>query len=161
MNKLVIYYSFEGNTRLIAEVIAEASGADLLELEPKKKLRSHGLFKYLWGGRQVVMKEKPKLLPLAKNPQDYDLLFIGTPVWAWTYTPPLNTFFSAVNLKNKKIALFCCHGGDKKKTLEKMRERLLGNEIISQIDFQQPIKNKTAEQVTKAKQWAQDVIVKI
>jgi len=59
MRSSVVYYSFGGNTRFIAESIAEAVGADLLEIKPKKELSSKGFMKYLWGGRQVVMGEKP------------------------------------------------------------------------------------------------------
>ncbi len=53
MKKLVIFYSFEGNTKLIAENIAQAIGADLLELKPKKKMKSKGFMKFVWGGQHL------------------------------------------------------------------------------------------------------------
>ena len=95
MKSLVIFYSFEGNTKLMAENIAQTAEADVLELKPKKEIQSKGFMKYFWGGKAAMMKEKPELLPFDKNIQDYDLIFIGTPVWAWTYSPPLNSFFSS------------------------------------------------------------------
>ncbi|MFH1472213.1 MAG: hypothetical protein ABIF85_04880 [Nanoarchaeota archaeon] len=61
------------------------------------------------------MREKPALLPFDKDPKDYDMIFIGTPVWAFSYSAPFNTFFHETELKNKKIALFICHGGGKKR----------------------------------------------
>lgn len=139
---LVIYYSFEGNTKFIAETIAEKLGADLLELKPEKELNSKGFMKYIWGGSQVVMGKMPKLQPFDKNPRDYDLLIIGTPVWAWSYTPPLNTFFNSVKITGKKIALFSCHGGQNAKTFEKMEKALEGNEIIAKQDFFEPLRDK-------------------
>jgi len=158
MKKLVVYYSFEGNTRLIAENIARTIEADILELKPKKEIKSKGFLKYLWGGRQVITEIKPGLSPLDKDPKEYDILFIGTPVWAWTYTPPLNTFFSSQSLSNKKIALFCCHGGSKGKIFGKMKKALKNNQILGQIDFQDPLKRNTDMKIKKAKEWANKII---
>lgn len=153
MKKLVIYYSLDGNTRLIAQTIAETAGADILELKPASQPGTRGFMKYFWGGRQVFMKEKPLLLPFEKNPQDYDLLFIGTPVWAWDYAPALATFFATQKIKGKKVALFCCSGGGKGKTLEKMKEQLKGNELIGEVDFIDPARRDKEKNIQKTKQW--------
>jgi flavodoxin len=159
MKTLVVYYSLEGNTKLIAQKLAEAVGADMLELKPKKEtVKPHSLSKYFWGGKQVMMKEKPELLPFDHNPEEYDLLFIGTPVWAWNFTPPLSTFLSSVKLADKKIALFCSHGGAKNKTLENMEAELPGNKIVGKIDFKEPLKNNPEECAAKAKEWAIGII---
>ncbi len=158
MKILVIYYSFEGNTKFIAESIAKAVGADILELKPKKEMKTHNFMKYFWGGKKIVMKEKPILLPFDKNPQDYDILFIGTPVWVWTYAPPLYTFFESVELNNKKIALFCCNAGGKGKIFEKMSKILSGNEIVGEIDFLEPLKNDSENNRNIAIQWAKQIV---
>lgn len=158
MKKLIVYYSLDGNTRLIAEAIASAIDADVLVLKPKKEINPKSLLKHFWGGRQVVMKQKPELLPFDKNPQDYDLLFLGTPVWAFDYAPPLRSFFQRVVLKDKKVALFCCHGSMKGKTLENMRSALSGNKILGEIDFQEPLKGNREESTQKAKNWAKALI---
>lgn len=158
MKKIVIFYSFEGNTKLIAENIAKTIGADLLELNPKKEMKSKGFMKYIWGAKEALMKTKPELLPFEKDIQKYDLLLIGTPVWAWTYAPPLNAFFAAHSLSNKKIALFCCHGGGKGKIFDKMKETLKDNQILGEIDFQDPLKIATENNIQKAKDWAENII---
>lgn len=122
MKTLVAFYSLDGNTKSIAEAIAEALGdADILEIKPKKELTSSFL-KYFWGGRQAFMKEKPELLPLEKNANDYDIIFVGTPVWSWTVSPPIRSFISQAKLKGKKIALFCCYEGNPGKTFEEMKK---------------------------------------
>ncbi len=158
MKKIVVFYSFEGNTRLIAENISKAVAADLLELKPKKEMKSKGFMKYVWGGKAAMMKTRPALFPFDKDIQKYDVLFIGTPVWAWTYAPPLNTFFSTHSLANKKIALFCCHGGGKGKIFDSMEEILKGNKIVGKIDFQEPLKKNTDANIKKAKKWAENII---
>ena len=158
MKKLVIYYSLDGNTRFISKVIAGSIGADILELKPQADVNSKSFMKYFWGGRQVMTKQKPALFAYDKRPEDYDVLFIGTPVWAWTYAPSLSTFFDSVKLQGKKIALFCCSGGGKGKTLEKMKEQLTGNEFIGQIDFVEPLSRNKEENSKKAKEWAGRVL---
>lgn len=158
MKKIVIYYSFEGNTKLIAENIATAIDADILELKPKKEIKSKGFMKYVWGGKAAMMKATPELLPFDKDIQQYDAIFIGTPVWAWTYAPPLNTFFTTHSLLNKKIALFCCHGGGKGKIFNKMEDALRDNQILGKIDFQDPLRNNTDINIDKAKKWAENII---
>ena len=158
LKKLVVYYSFEGNTKLIAQSIADEIGADILELKPKKELKSKGFTKYLWGGSQVMMKKKPELMPMEISPKEYDVIFLGTPVWAWTYAPPLKTFFEEVDLSNKKIALFTCHGGQNGKTFRHMRETLKGNTIIGEKDFYEPLTEGKEKKVQEARGWAKEIL---
>ena len=158
MKKIVIFYSFEGNTKLIAENIAKTIGADLLELKPKREMQSKGFMKYVWGGKAVMMKAKPELLPMDKDIKGYDVLFIGAPVWAGTYAAPLNTFFSAYSLSNKKIGLFCCHRGWQGEIFNKMKKVLKNNQILGEIDFRDPIKRETEKNIKKAKDWAGNII---
>ncbi len=154
MKALVVYYSLEGNTRLMAETIAATLGADLLELKPIDDIKPGGFMKYVWGGRQVVKKKKPELTPLAKNPQDYDFIILGTPVWAWSFTPALRSFFDQVKLTGKKVALFCCHGGGKAKTLELMKAELAGNQVVAETDFLEPASQNKELNLAKAAEWA-------
>jgi flavodoxin len=158
MKKIVIFYSLEGNTRLIGENIAKTIDADILELKPKNEIPSKGFMKYLWGGKAAMMKTKPELLPFDTDLQQYDVFFIGTPVWAWTYAPPLNTFFQTHTLSDRKIALFCCHAGQKGKIFAKMKDALKGNQILGEIDFKEPLKNDTGANIEKAKTWAENII---
>ena len=158
---LVVYYSFEGSTQLIAEAIAKAVDADILRLEVEKEMKKHGFSKYLWGGKQVVMKSKPSLKPMEKNPAEYDVLFIGTPVWAYTFSPALRTFFSTVKLGRKKIALFCSCGGDRRKTFENMRAQLQENEILGEFEAIEPIRHDTEAQKQKAIDWAKNIVTQV
>ena len=158
MKKLIVYYSLEGNTRFIAQTIAGTVGADLLELKPKNDISPTGFSRFWKGGGQIIKHVQPELLPFNKQPRDYDMIIIGTPVWAWTYAPALATFFSTVSLKGKKIALFCCSGGGKGKTLAKMKEKLPGNEFIGEIDFIDPARKDKEQNAEKAKIWAQKAL---
>jgi flavodoxin len=158
MKKLVMYYSLTGNTRLMAESIAQEIDADLLALHPQQEIPAKGVMKFFKGGKAAMRKEEPPLKPLEKDPQDYDVIFIGTPVWAWTYAPAWNTFFKGTLLTGKKIALFCCHGGGKGKTLERMKQVLADNEILGTIDFREPLRSHKDQSVHKVKQWARNLL---
>ncbi len=157
---LVVYYSFEGSTRLIAQKIAEQTGAELLELKPKKDLSSRGFMKYVWGGRQATMKEKPELMPLDKDPLDYELIYLGTPVWAFTYAPAIRSFLADVKLTKKKMALFCCCDGGAGKTMNLLQQELSANEILGELVLTL-VSRKPDENLEKTVAWVQQIQSKI
>ncbi|WP_158212395.1 flavodoxin family protein [Natranaerobius trueperi] len=137
---LVVYYSLEGNTELISTMLRDKLNCDLLKIEPQKKERKGTLSKYIWGGKQVFLKEEPELKPYTLNPEDYQFLFIGTPVWAGSYTPPIRTFLKKHAIKEKEIALFCCQKGHSVSTLDSL-ETLLSkdnNNVLHKGDFYEP-----------------------
>jgi flavodoxin len=159
MKVLVVYYSLDGNTRLMAAHIASATGAAQLELKPADPVPDRGFRKYLWGGKQVLMGAAPELEPLAVDPAAYDVLFIGTPVWAGSHAPALRTFLRDVSLAGKTIALFCCHGGGgPARTFKRMRAALTGNRVIAENAFRDPRTRDTAAQTAEAERWAREVL---
>jgi len=139
MKALVLYYSFEGNTHSVAKKISEHLGADIQHIEPIKELKTKGFYKYVWGGRQAVMKTKPAIKSIDKNPEDYDLIVIGTPVWASTFTPPIRSYLDQSTFKGKKIAFFYCHMGGAGKTVEHFDEAMSENQIIARQEFVNPL----------------------
>ncbi|MDR1108962.1 MAG: flavodoxin [Spirochaetaceae bacterium] len=153
MKTAVVYYSYEGNCALIAELIKNALGADLIELRTEEDKKRQGLSKYLWGGRQVMMKETPSLKPYGFNPEAYDLIIFGTPVWAGSPAPALHTFFKEKKINHKKIALFCCHAGGKGKVFDKIKDKLPGNTMVGEIDFINPAKQDRQEVLNKLTAW--------
>lgn len=142
MKSLIVFYSLEGNTKLIAQFIQEFTNAEILELKPKKEIPKKGFLKFIWGGKSVMFKEKPILINKRNNIDDYELLFIGTPVWSGTFAPAINSFLFETKITGKKIALFSCHsGGGDKKCVENFTKMLNANNVIlSKIDFVDPLK---------------------
>jgi len=154
MKTLVVYYSLTGNVEFIAKNIARIANADLLSLKTKEEVNPKGLMKIFQGGKQVLMKNEPELLPYDIDVNNYDLIMIGTPVWAWSFAPALRTFFKKTLIRNKKIILFCCHGGGKGKVFQKMKEaQREGNEYIGEIDFREPLKTSPEEAIRKLTAW--------
>lgn len=107
------------------------------------------------------MTKKPKLKSYKINLNQYNTIFIGSPVWFGTYAPPINTFLSENEIKNKNIGLFICSGDNKRNTFANFEKALEGNNIIGEIEFIYPIKNgieKARENVVK---WVKECISKI
>jgi flavodoxin len=160
MKVLVLYYSYEGNTKLIADRIASELKADRLRLHPVIERENKGFSKYIWGGAQVLMRQKPDLQPLDKNPDDYDILFVGTPVWAWTYCPAIRSVFENGTLSGKKIYFFCTHEGGLRGVIDKcVRLVEKNNQLLGIKDFMN-VKTHPEEQLESASQWVKSLVNK-
>ncbi|HNV96826.1 MAG TPA: flavodoxin [bacterium] len=140
--KLIIFYSFEGNTKFIAEEIQKLTNADILQLKVKNDIKTHGFFKYFWGGKQVFMKKTPELLDYNKNFDEYEKIFIGTPVWVGSYTPAIRSFISDNKVIGKELLFFACFGGDEAKVFENLKNEFKDNKILGTIGFKEPLKYK-------------------
>jgi flavodoxin len=154
---LVIYYSKTGNTKLMAEQMAEELKADLLALKPKKEIKSSGFMLYFRGGFQSMTKKNIKLDTIETNMDDYDLIILGTPVWAWRLNPVVRSFLKSANFSNKKMGLFCCCADSGEKIIEEMKGILQNNEILSDTYFVEPLKNEPEKNIERAKEWAKEL----
>jgi len=109
MSYLVVYYSRTGNNRTIAESIASRLSADIDGIVDKKNRQ--GRLNWLRAGRDSRAGNLTEI-EYQKNPQDYDTIIIGAPIWAWNPIPPLRTYLQEVDLKGKRIAFFICSKSD-------------------------------------------------
>ncbi len=113
MGTAVIYYSYSNNTRRIAELVAEKTNADLLELVPAMP--------YSYDYDELVKEEEAKmdkkelieLEPIDLDLDFYDRIIIGTPVWWYGISPAMRTFLTEnkEQLKDKKFYAFITNGG--------------------------------------------------
>jgi len=118
MKNLIIYYSRTNTTKKVAEEISKITGWETAEIIDTKN-RS-GVSGYFSSGREAMSKKLTELKPLEKNLADYDLIIVGTPIWAWTVSTPVRTFLENNKKDLKKLAFFCTMGGsgDEKAFLE-------------------------------------------
>lgn len=104
---LVAYFSYSGTTRNIANTISEKMDADLFEITPQDGYSSV----YAESNREIRSNEYPILTNTVENMDEYDIVFVGYPVW-WHATPaPVNTFLESYDLTGKLIIPFCTSGG--------------------------------------------------
>ena len=101
----------EGNTSIIAHMIAEQTGADLFEIEAATPYpTSHS---ELLDVSQQEMRDnaRPEIVGTVDNMDDYDTIFIGYPNW-WGDMPMIvYNFLESYDLSGKTIVPFCTHGG--------------------------------------------------
>lgn len=157
MKILVLYYSSTGNTRFIAEAIANTLGADIEEIKPCQKISTTGISYVVMGLRQLLSQPEPEIEPLKSNVADYDLVVIGTPVWSYSLSSPIRTLLNTCELKGKGVAFFCTHGGDKGKTFDNMAQLCRKSKVITQREFCTPLKNKVQSK-KEAINWAKSLL---
>ncbi len=149
MKTAVVFYSMHGNVRYVSEKVAKELGADLIELIPVKAYPDKGAMQFIWGGSAVTFKKKPELEPYTFNASDYDLVIIGTPVWASNFTPPLRTFFENNDLTGKKIAVIATSaGGDSAKCVEAVKAAAGADSLAAVLSLVDP-KEKPSDENEK------------
>jgi flavodoxin len=130
MKTAIIYYSLSSKTRELAKLLANRLKADLIEIKDKKTRK--GLFGFLRSGYESVLKKNPEI-NVAKSIDGYDLLILGTPVWAGTIASPMHAFISEniQILKNKKLAFIATHAAkDEQKAFTDM-EKAIGKKPVT------------------------------
>ena len=144
MRAIVVYYSLEGNTEFAAKAAAAQLGADVLRLETQTPYPT-GAKKFLLGGRDAVTGAKPALTPYTFDAQAYDTVVLCTPLWAWTYAPPLKTFLEENDLHGKKLAfLVTSMGGQDAKCFARLEEAL-GVSGAPRLSLLEPLKRPRKE----------------
>ena len=121
MKVLVIFYSRTGNTRRVAQEIMTLLHCDGEEL--RDQIKRTGFVGYMRSGRQAMRKEPVHLDALVKNIQDYDVVIVGTPIWAFTMSAPIRSFLEQQKKDLPEVAFFTTSGsspGDK--TFSQMQE---------------------------------------
>jgi flavodoxin len=131
MKTLVVYYSRTGVTRTVAQALAGRLGADLEELRDRKS--RGGPLGWIGACMDAGRKRPTEIDPPAKDPAAYELVLIGTPVWAFTMAPAVRTYLSQHGRAIAKAALFCTMGGSgDQKTFAHMAE-LLGRPPVATL----------------------------
>lgn len=119
-NILVAYFSLageqyevgvieKGNTEIVAEMIAEAVGADTFKIESTEEYPT--TYDGLLDISKKEQSDPPQIANTVDNISDYDTIFLGYPIW-WGDTPTIiKVFLQSYDLSGKTIIPFCTHGG--------------------------------------------------
>ena len=107
---LVLYYSQTSNTKAVAEEIARQLGADIEEILPVKPYDGDFQATIERGKQEMEQGSLPEIQPITSDINNYDVVFIGYPVWFGTYAPPIAALLDKTDLSGKKIVPFCTFG---------------------------------------------------
>ena len=112
-NILVTYFSCTGNTEKIAEMIARETGGALHEIQPQIPYTEADL-DYYSGGRadreQADPAARPAIANSVENMPDYDVIFLGYPIWHGQAPKIIYTFLESYDFAGKTIVPFCTSG---------------------------------------------------
>lgn len=140
MKIALVYYSLDGNTAFAAEKIGLRLGADILRLKPEKEYPTDKIAKYFWAGKSAAFQEAPRLRPYNFDINIYDVIILGTPVWAGTFAPPMRSFIRAHTWEGRKVALFAsCSGGGTEKCFQQMHHETRGSIKLSTLRLIDPL----------------------
>jgi flavodoxin len=123
MKTSIIYHSYSGNTRSVAEKVHAALGGELIEVVSKEyssKITAYtiGCYRAMKGMSDPI---EPKTIDVAAD----DIIVIGTPVWAGRATPAINAAVAALEgCKGKKAVIFATCGGKERETLPILKKAL-------------------------------------
>lgn len=108
---LIVYYSLTGNTARVANDLARELNADV------EALRDHtpriGSFGLLRAAFDALRNARTRIDPPQRDPVQYDLTIVGTPVWASHITPAVRTYLQQMQHRIGRIAFFatCANTG--------------------------------------------------
>jgi flavodoxin len=108
--KLVLYYSETGSTKTVAEELQKQLGADIESIEAVKPYSGNFQETMQRGQKEMQSGEWPALKALTKKITDYDVIFLGYPIWFGTYANPIATLVKENDFAGKKIVPFCTFG---------------------------------------------------
>lgn len=113
--KLVAFFSASGVTARVAQTLAEVAGADLYEIKPEVLYTKEDLN---WMDKKsrssVEMQDKsirPAIADKDAKIEEYDVIFVGFPIWWYVAPIIINTFLEAYDFSGKTVVLFATSGG--------------------------------------------------
>jgi flavodoxin len=147
---LVAYFTRTANTRLVATQIARALGATLFQIVPAEPYPEDYRAQVAQAEEERQRGYEPPLQAMVPDPQSYDTVFLGFPIWGMTAPSVIRSFLSTHEMSGKTLVPFITHGGyGTGSSLEVVAEHAprarLGKEFVKQCDQER----ETLEQVTE------------
>jgi flavodoxin len=141
MRILIVYYSRTGITKKVAfhiknlfsEIFHEDVQVDTEEIIDKKNRK--GMFSAILGAIDAFRKNPTQIKPINQRLQDFDLVIVGTPVWASTVPSSIRTFFQNYASDISQAAFFCTMGSSGDQKTFAVMEKLLTKPPIHTMSF--------------------------
>lgn len=136
MKTIIVYHSFSGVTRGIAERVRAACGGDLVEVRPRQPYSK--LTAYTFGAFRARGVKADAIEPASIDVSAYDLIVLGTPVWAGRPTPVANAAVEAlVGVEGRSAVLFATCGAQPGEALPRLKDALAakGVGVIGEFSF--------------------------
>jgi flavodoxin len=130
---LVVHYSLSGNTERVAEHLAKRLAAESEKIGDLGNRR--GPLGYLRAALDSIRERPARITEPGKNPHDYDLTIVGTPVWAGKITPAVRTYLRMNRDRFNDVAFFTTSGSTPAEQVIPAMERLAGRQAVAFAGF--------------------------
>ena len=155
--KLVAYFSATGTTARVAEKLSDAIGADLFEIAPEVPYTKEDLDWMNKESRSSIEmrdeKSRPEIAVKRDNMAEYDVIFVGFPIWWYVSPTIINTFLESYDLTGKTVIPFATSGGSGMgKTNEKLSVSCKGGKLLEGKVFKENVGS------TELLEWATQII---
>lgn len=143
MKTLIIYYSNEGNTKIVAETLARQLGCYLCQVKDLKK--RGGFTSKLTSTIDAFRETKTEIYPPKLDLTEFDTIYFGTPTWANNPTPAITTMIDRCDLIGKDVILFTTvTNSSGESTIEKMETKVQsrGGRVIARFSIKTKDKDK-------------------
>lgn len=152
---LVVYFSETGNTQKFAKLISDEVGGDFRRIKTVKSYPTgQALFDYTKKERDE--NARPELKEMDVNPEVYDVIFIGYPIWWYTLPMPIYTFFDKYDFNGKIIVPFNTHeGSGDGGTYSTIKELEPNATVLDGLAIRGG--NMKSEQTTKVRNWLKGI----
>ena len=153
MKTLIAYYSQSGQTKRMAEMIAEKTGADLYEIVPDRSYNDD-MWK-AWDEAQAERKDNnyPALKGELPDISGYDTILIGTGIWGYTMANPVTTFVRTLDFTGKKVSAFWTFYDHDEKADTDMKNNTRGSEYISGLPLPRSLTSNRQKTSDAMDQW--------
>lgn len=147
---LVIYYSQTGATQRVAQEIAGKLNADTLRIDVEQPYNGTYEETIERCQKEMASGELPKLKKWDTDLNDYDIIFLGYPIWFGTYAPPIASLIKDIDLTGKKIVPFCTFGsGGLESSMADLSEALPQTEILPGYGVRNARLGKAPEEIDR------------
>ena len=149
MNKeriLVVFHSSSGNTKKVAEAIAAKLSADLEQIREQNPrpvdIKGKGFKNFLNMGRAVMggrAQRAAEIEDAQRDPADYDLVIVGTPVYANTLPTPSRAYLETYGDRLPEVAFFCTGEDPNNRHVFELMAEASGREPVARLPFHAPL----------------------
>ena len=112
MKTLIAYYSRTGKNERVAKDIQKGLGCDIEKIEDMKN--RGGVLGFITGGKDAFLKKTTEIGKIQKNPEDYELIILMSPVWSGLIVPAIRTYVSENREKLNNVAFVSVSGAGEK-----------------------------------------------
>lgn len=133
MKTLVVYYSRTGVTREVAHMIADQLKSDLEQVQEQRNRM--GMVGFLRCCFEALCKKTPPIKAAEQDPVAYDLVIIGTPVWAGNLASPVRSYLDQKEGYLPAVAFFITSGGSHSPKIISEMQELCHHEAVASLEL--------------------------